>query len=48
VAADRFDDRIKDLAEGLIEGFERGPRSGGPLKMDHEYLAGRIAEALSA
>ena len=48
VAADRFDDRIKDLAKGLRERFERDPRLVGSLKVDYEYLAGRIAKASSA
>ncbi len=48
VAPDRFDDRIEDLAKGLIERFEKDPRMVGPLRVDYEYLAGRIDEALSA
>ena len=47
LAVDRFEDWIKDLAKGLIERFERDPRFIGPLSFDYEYLAGRIAEALS-
>ncbi len=34
VVANRFDDRLKDLAKGLIERFEREPRLVGPLKVD--------------
>ncbi len=48
VAADRFDDRTRDLAKGLIGRFERDPRLVGPLKVDYEHLAGRIADALLA
>ena len=47
VAEDQLDHRIKDLAKGLIERFQREPRLVGRLKVDYEYLAGRIAEALS-
>ena len=47
LAVDRFEDWIKDLAKGLMERFERDPRFIGRLSFDYEYLAGRIAEALS-
>ena len=48
VAADRIDDRIRDLEKGLIERFERDSRLVGPLKVDYENLAGQIVESLSA
>ncbi len=47
-AADRFDERIKNLAKGLMERLEWDPRLVGPLYVDYGNLAGRIAEALSA
>jgi hypothetical protein len=42
-----YADRIKDLAKGLRDRFERNPQLVGPLMEDYRYLASRIAEVLS-
>lgn len=42
------EERIEDLAKGLRNGFENDGKLVGPLMDDYRYLAGQIAEALSA
>ena len=42
------DERIADLARGLIDGFEARPELVGPLARDYEYLAAQIAAAMQA
>lgn len=45
---DRYDRdaRLRDLASGLVEVLERGPRRVGSLRRDYEWLAGQIADAI--
>ncbi len=38
--------RVHDLAKGLVQSLEANPSLVGPLKLDYEYLAARIAETL--
>src|SRR3954452_11294543 len=38
--------RTRDLAKGLIAAFEVDPALIGPLRIDYEYLAERIALAM--
>jgi hypothetical protein len=40
--------RIRDLAKGLIAAFEADPSLVGPLRIDYEYLAGRVHDAIES
>lgn len=42
------EERVEDLAKGLRNRFENDGNLVGPLMDDYRYLAGQIAEALSA
>ena len=46
IAEDNREARIKDLAKGLVERFESEPQLVGPLRVDYEYLASKIASNL--
>jgi hypothetical protein len=39
--------QIEDLTKGLIEAFEPDKSLVGPLKVDWNWLAGKIADAIS-
>ncbi len=46
VKPDIWDDRIMDLAKGLIASFEADRKLVGPLIVDYKYLARKIADAI--
>ena len=48
VNEDDLNARTRDLAKGLAHHFEQDPSLVGPLIIDYEYLASRIAEVLAA
>lgn len=38
--------RVRDLANGFVQQFERDPKLVGPLIRDYEYLAAEAAKAM--
>src|SRR5262245_24373648 len=47
ISQDDMPARIRDMAMGFVDQFEKDRKLVGPLIVDYEYLAGEIAKVLS-